>query len=63
MKANANIGTISNVIYEKTGRMFNRGDVAYLGGICNELKEIDGLEKSSTIDKTITYLKKIVMTT
>ena len=58
LKANANLGVITNVMFERSGKMYTRKNMAYLAGLCNELKALDGLGKTSATDKTIHYLKK-----
>ena len=54
--ANASIGVIRNVVYEKTGKMFSRNNMAYISGLCNELKEINNIEALSSSDKMVKYL-------
>ena len=53
VKANANLGIITNVMFEISGKMYTIKNMSYLTGLYNELKELDGVVKLSTTDKTI----------
>ena len=57
-QGDANCGVISNVMYEKTGQMLSRQNCAYLGGLCNELKDLPDLETKSSTEIMIDYLVK-----
>ena len=38
VKANANLGVITNMIFERSGKMHAREKMVYLAGLCNKLK-------------------------
>ena len=57
-KGDANCGVIANVVFQKTGLMLSRQNCAYIGGLCNELKDLPDLTSKSTTEIMISYLEK-----
>ena len=57
-QGDANCGVISNVLYQKTGQMLSRQNCAYLGGLCNELKDLPDLASKSSTEIMIDYLEQ-----
>ena len=42
VQANSILGFITNVIFERSGKMYTRKNMAYLTGLCNKLKALIG---------------------
>ena len=57
-QGDANCGVISNVVFQKTGQMLSRQNCAYIGGLCNELKDLPDLEAKSSTEIMVSYLEK-----
>ena len=56
--ANVTDGTISNVIFEKTGQMLSRQNMKYVTELCDTLKKRSVGKKKSTADKMIEFIKE-----
>ena len=50
VKANTNLGVITNVMFERYGEMYTRKNMMYLVGLCNELKGLEGVGKIISTD-------------
>ena len=55
-RANTSTGVISNIVFEKTGKLFSRKNMEYISGLCNDLHELSDMKAMSTSDKLVKYL-------
>ena len=53
VKANKNLGVITNVMFERSGKMYTSKNMMYLAGLCNELKGSEGVGKLISTEKLV----------
>ena len=50
----------ASVVFDTTGIMLSKHNIAYLSGLCSELQEMDDKKEQNPKEKMINYLKKII---
>ena len=55
-KATANGGVSERYLYQSTGHIISRQSIAYLNGLCNDMKKMDNISVQNSTEKMIKYL-------
>ena len=50
-KADGNHAIAANVVFHTTGIMLSKHDIAYLSGLCGELKQLDDIKEQNPTEK------------
>ena len=56
-KAHGSYTIVANVVFFTIGIILSNKNLAYLSGLCNQLRKIDEIKEQNPTEKRITYLK------
>ena len=57
-KADGNHTIAANFAFHTTSIMLSNDNIAFLSGLCDDLKKIDKIKRQNSTEKMINYLKK-----